>query len=169
MRILVTGGTIDKCYLEADGKLWFQESIIGDMLKQGRCTADTSIEILMQKDSLDFTDTDRQQVTDACRRAQAGQLIITHGTDTMTRTAADIAALGLEKTIVLTGSMIPHRVDGSDALFNLGCAVTAVQLLPYGVYIAINGEVFEWDKVEKNRELGRFERTGGIKRESLQN
>ncbi|WP_195910444.1 asparaginase domain-containing protein [Solemya velum gill symbiont] len=160
MRILLTGGTIDKVYLEADGKLWFKDSIIEEILKQGRCTAETTVEILMQKDSLDFTDADRQVVSDACRRAQEEQLIITHGTDTMTRTAADLASLELAKTIVLTGSMIPHRVGSSDALFNLGCAVAAVQLLPYGVYIAINGEVFEWDKVEKNRKLGRFERTG---------
>ncbi|OOZ41798.1 asparaginase domain-containing protein [Solemya elarraichensis gill symbiont] len=117
MRILVTGGTIDKCYLETDGKLWFQESIIGDMLKQGRCTADTS------------------------------------------ETAAEIAALELDKTIVLTGSMIPHRVGNSDALFNLGCAVAAVQLLPHSVYLAINGETYEWDRVVKNRDLGRFART----------
>ncbi|PCI38589.1 MAG: asparaginase [Elusimicrobia bacterium] len=159
IRFLVTGGTFDKEYDEINGALYFRRTHVRDMLKQARCRLAVRVVELMLKDSLELTDTDRQRILTACRGARETRLVITHGTDTMTETARVLGKADLKKTIVLTGAMIPYKFGGSsDGLFNLGSALSFVQSLPVGVYIAMNGQIFPWDKVRKNKRLGRFER-----------
>jgi len=157
IRIIITGGTFDKHYDEIRGSLTFKDSHLHEILAFVRCTVPIELELNQLIDSLDMHTSNRMKVLESCRRAPEGQIVITHGTDTMVETAAVLGEAGLAKTIVLTGAMVPYVFSGSDAVFNLGCAVTAVQLLPHGVFIAINGRVFAWDKVRKNRELGVFE------------
>ena len=157
IRILVTGGTFDKEYDELTGQLFFKQSHIGEMLRLGRSRVDVSVETVMMIDSLDMTDADRAAVVDACARCTEEQIVITHGTDTMTDSAGAIATVVCGKTIVLTGAMVPYAFGSSDGLFNLGSALSFVQVLPPGVYIAMNGKCFPWDRVRKNRELGEFE------------
>ena len=159
IRLLLSGGTIDKHYNMHNGALNFEESHIRGALEQGRCTAGVVIQPVMMKDSLDMTEADRGLIAQACRESDQSKLVITHGTDTMVVTAGVLAAdgLGETKTIVLTGAMVPYIMKHSDGLFNLGCAITAVQCLPPGIYIAINGEVFNWDNVVKNLDLLKFE------------
>ena len=157
IRLLVTGGTIDKQYNELNGELIFAETQITKMLAQARCKADIQIETLMLKDSLEMHDADREVILQACQSCDESLLIITHGTDTMTLTAEHLAAQLKNKTVVLLGAMIPYAFKGSDALFNLGTAVAAVQCLPANIYITMNGKVFVWDKVAKNRQIGVFE------------
>ncbi|MAP61349.1 MAG: asparaginase, partial [Candidatus Marinimicrobia bacterium] len=137
--ILVTGGTFDKEYNEISGKLYFNESNIKEMLKLGRCKIPVSIKNLMLKDSLDMVDIDRKLILDACIQTKIKKIVITHGTDTMTKTAKLLAQNIKNKTIVFTGAMIPYKFGASDGLFNLGSALTAAQTLESGVYIAING------------------------------
>ena len=158
IRILTTGGTFDKKYNEIDGNLVFRETHLTDMLKLGRCTLDIKISRLMMIDSLDMTGDDRIEIAEKCQEVEEEKVVITHGTDTMVETAAVLASKVTGKTIVLTGAMIPYSFGNSDGLFNLGCVIACVQLLPRGVYIAMNGECFDWDNVRKNKELGRFER-----------
>ena len=155
--ILVTGGTFDKEYNEISGKLYFNESNIKEMLELGRCKIPVSIKNLMLKDSLDMVDIDRKLILDACIQTKIKKIVITHGTDTMTKTAKLLAQNIKNKTIVFTGAMIPYKFGASDGLFNLGSALTAAQTLESGVYIAINGNIFKWDEVTKNRKKGIFE------------
>ena len=155
--ILVTGGTFDKEYNEISGKLYFNESNIKEMLELGRCKIPVSIKNLMLKDSLDMLDIDRKLILDACIQTKIKKIVITHGTDTMTKTAKLLAQNIKNKTIVFTGAMIPYKFGASDGLFNLGSALTAAQTLESGVYIAINGNIFKWDEVTKNRNKGIFE------------
>jgi len=157
IRILITGGTFDKHYDELKGVLTFKNSHLPDIIKQVRITVPVELELHQLVDSLEMGDQDRQNILDACKRAAEDKIIITHGTDRMVDTAKVLGPVGLNKTIVLTGAMVPYSVAGSDALFNLGCAFTAVQLLPPGVFITMNGRVFPWDKVRKNYEKGVFE------------
>ena len=157
IRILVTGGTFDKEYDELTGQLFFKQSHIGEMLRLGRSRVDVSVATVMMIDSLDMTDADRAAIVNACTRSAEEQIVITHGTDTMTQTAAALAPVVSGKTIVLTGAMVPYAFGSSDGLFNLGSALSFVQVLPPGVYIAMNGKCFPWDRVRKNRELGEFE------------
>ncbi|MEJ2308159.1 MAG: asparaginase domain-containing protein [Gammaproteobacteria bacterium] len=157
IRILLTGGTIDKLYSVDAGELIFEETHIEEMLDRANVTADIVIEELMLKDSLDIDDSDREQILDACEACEEESILITHGTDTMVETAELLGEAGLDKSIVLTGAMIPYSVRDSDALFNLGFALAAVQLAPGGVYVAMNGELFDWDDVRKNYEEGCFE------------
>jgi L-asparaginase len=160
IRIFVTGGTFDKEYNELTGALAFKETHLPEMLRLGRCRIDVAIETLMMIDSLEMTDADRRRIVEQCRQAAEPRILITHGTDTMVETARALAAApGAAKTIVLTGAMIPYAFGSSDGLFNLGSALSFVQALPPGVYIAMNGRCFEWDKVRKNRETGVFEAT----------
>jgi len=157
IRVLVTGGTFDKEYDELSGKLFFRDTHLQEMLKLGRCHLDLTVRTVMMIDSLDMSDADRGVILETCREAPESQIVITHGTDTMVETA-QILALGLSgKTIVLTGAMIPWAFGSSDGLFNLGSALSFVQSLPPGVYIAMNGRCFTWDNVRKNRTLGVFE------------
>ncbi|MEE8233276.1 MAG: asparaginase domain-containing protein [Gammaproteobacteria bacterium] len=157
IRLLLTGGTIDKQYNEIDGELIFTQSGIGDMLTQGRARLDISLETVMLKDSLDIDDNDRQQILASCLACDESRIVITHGTDTMVETSQVLAAGIKDKTIVLLGAMVPYQYKNSDALFNLGCAIAAVQTLSNGVYITMNGKVFNYDEVLKNKKLGEFQ------------
>jgi L-asparaginase len=160
IRIFVTGGTFDKDYDELTGLLVFRDTHLQEMLQLGRSRVDVSIRTLMMLDSLEMTSADRTLIAEQCRRAPESQIVITHGTDTMIETARTLASAlgtGLEKTIVLTGAMVPYAFGSSDGLFNLGSALSFVQLLQPGIYVAMNGRYFSWDRVRKNRETGVFE------------
>jgi L-asparaginase len=157
IRIIITGGTFDKHYDEVRGGLTFKDTHLPEILRFTRCTVPIELELNQLIDSLEMGITNRLQILAACRRAAEDRIVVTHGTDTMVETAGVLGEAGLDKSIVLTGAMVPFEVSASDALFNLGCAITAVQLLPRGVHIAMNGRVFRWDAVRKNRDLGVFE------------
>jgi len=158
IRILITGGTFDKEYDEISGRLYFKDTHLAEMLQLGRCRVDVQIRTVMMIDSLDMTENDRRLILRNCQEVPETQIVITHGTDTMVETARILAESIQEKTIVLTGAMIPYAFGSSDGLFNLGGALSVVQVLPPGVYIAINGQVFNWYEVKKNRKLGVFEK-----------
>ena len=157
LKILITGGTFDKEYDEIKGSLYFKETHMTEILELGRSRVDVNIEKLMLIDSLDMTSSQRELIVSKCIESEDDQIVITHGTDTMTITGKVLAEKKMDKTIVLTGAMIPYKFGSSDGLFNLGGAIAYAQSLSSGVYIAMNGQFFEWDKVEKNREKGVFE------------
>jgi L-asparaginase len=157
IRIFVTGGTFDKEYDELTGHLYFKDSHLPEMLHLGRCNLDVEIRTLMMIDSLEMTDADRRLVLDQCRNAPEDRIVITHGTDTMVATAQALAASLDNKTIVLTGAMVPYKFGSSDGLFNLGSALAFAQTLPRGVYVAMNGRYFPAARVRKNRQTGMFE------------
>jgi L-asparaginase len=157
IRVFVTGGTFDKEYNELTGQLFFQDTHVREMLRLGRCLLDTGVRTLMMIDSLEMTEDDRRSIAAHCRSARETRIVITHGTDTMVETAAHLGREIQGKTIVLTGAMIPYKFGSSDGLFNLGSALAFVQTLPPGVYIAMNGRCFPWDRVRKNRGKGIFE------------
>jgi len=157
IQFFITGGTIDKVYNELTGELEFDSTHIVDMLNRGRSMVDTTSEVLFLKDSLELSDKDRQLILSKCLECNDDKIIITHGTDTMVDTAQLLGEKIKDKTIVLFGSMIPYSIDNSDALFNLGVALGAVQNKDNGVYVAMNGKVFDFDKVTKNKEKGLFE------------
>ena len=159
VRILVTGGTFDKEYDEITGDLYFKDTHMREILDLGRSKLQVKIRTLMLIDSLEMTDADRRLILENCRAVDEDQIVITHGTDTMTTTAQILAKADLGKTIVLTGAMIPYKFGSSDGLFNLGGALAFAQILKPGVYIAMNGRVFDWDKVTKNKETGVFEQS----------
>ena len=157
IRVVVTGGTFDKQYNELAGTLTFGETHVEQVLERGRCHLDVAIQVLMMMDSLEMRDEHRARIVAAVRDCAETQVVITHGTDTMVETARAIAAAVTGKTIVLTGAMVPFAFGSSDGLFNLGSALSFAQVLPPGVYVAMNGRWFAWDDVRKNRELGVFE------------
>jgi len=157
IRILVTGGTFDKEYNELSGTLFFHDTHVPEMLRLGRCLLDVDVRTLMMIDSLDMTDDDRRIIVEHCRAASESRIVITHGTDTMVETAVHLGREIRDKTIVLTGAMVRYKFGSSDGLFNLGSALAFVQTLPPGVYIAMNGRVFPWDRVRKNTKQGIFE------------
>ena len=157
IRILVTGGTFDKEYDERTGQLFFKDTHIAEMLRLGRSRVQTTIRTVMMIDSLEMTEADRALIVQNCLQSDENRIVITHGTDTMTETAAAISQTVSGKTVVLTGAMIPYAFGSSDGLFNLGSALSFVQVLPPGVYISMNGKCFPWDRVRKNRERGEFE------------
>lgn len=157
VRLLVTGGTFDKEYNELQGTLGFKDTHIAEMLRLGRNKVNVEVRTLMMVDSLDMTDEDREIICEACLRSRAQRIIITHGTDTMEITARFLGERIQDKTIVLTGAMIPYVFGSSDGLFNLGSALAFVQALPPGVYIAMNGRYYTWNNVHKNRSIGMFE------------
>jgi len=159
IRIFVTGGTFDKTYNELTGELYFKDSHLPEMLKLGRCNLEVEVRTLMMIDSLHMTDDDRQIILQQCRTAPESRIVITHGTDTMVETAGVLAQGIGDKTIVLTGAMIPYKFGSSDGLFNLGSALAFAQTLPSGVYVAMNGRYFSWERVRKNRKTGMFEDT----------
>jgi L-asparaginase len=161
IRIFVTGGTFDKEYNELDGKLFFKDTHLPEMLKLGRCRVTVDIRTLMLIDSLDMTDADRQIIVEQCRKCKEQQIVITHGTDTMEQTAVLLGKSITDKTIVLTGAMVPYKFGSSDGLFNLGSALAFAQTLPQGVYIAMNGRYFSWNNVKKNKKAGEFEEQQG--------
>jgi len=160
--ILVTGGTFDKEYDELTGRLFFRHTHVEEMLRLGRARLDLAVETAMMIDSLDMDEAGRAGIVARCRDAASRAIVVTHGTDTMVETAAALAASGLtDKTIVLTGAMVPYAFGSSDGLFNLGSALSFVQVLPPGVYVAMNGRHFAWNRVQKNRETGVFETRNG--------
>ncbi len=155
--ILVTGGTFDKEYNELDGTLFFQNTHVNEMLQLGRNKVEVKIKTIMLIDSLEMTNVHRQLIVDECKKSKEDKIVITHGTDTMEITAKVLGKAGLQKTIVLTGAMVPYKFGSSDGLFNLGSALAFVQVLPFGVYISMNGRYFTWNNVRKNRRTGIFE------------
>ena len=157
IRIFVTGGTFDKTYDEIRGQLSFGDTHLPEMLRLGRSRADVAIRTLMMIDSLEMTAADRERIAARCRDLNEQRIVITHGTDTMVETAFVLASGVPDKTIVLTGAMIPYAFGSSDGLFNLGSALSFAQALPAGVYVAMNGTVFAWNEVRKNRASGHFE------------
>lgn len=160
--IFVTGGTFDKEYNEITGHLFFKDTHLMEMLRLGRSRLDVRIRTLMMIDSLDMTDADRGIIAEQCLHAEDDRIVITHGTDTMAETARLLAGRSIDKTIVLTGAMIPYKFGSSDGLFNLGSALAFVQTLPAGVYVAMNGRIFTWDNVCKNKKTGEFEELSGL-------
>jgi L-asparaginase len=162
IRILVTGGTFDKEYDELTGRLYFRDTHVDEMLRRGRARLDLTVETVMMIDSLEMDDAGRATIVRHCRDAAERAIVITHGTDTMCETAAALAKASLgDKTLVLTGAMVPYAFGSSDGLFNLGSALSFVQVLPPGVYVAMNGRHFSWNAVRKNRQTGVFEAHNG--------
>jgi len=157
IRIFITGGTFDKEYNELNGQLYFKDTHLSDLLEMGRSKVTVEIRTLMMVDSLEMTDEDRALIVYQCNNCEETQIVITHGTDTMANTAKVLAQKVKNKTIILTGAMIPIKFGSSDGLFNLGSALAFAQTLPAGVYVAMNGRFFNWDNVRKNRETGVFE------------
>ena len=157
LRIIATGGTFDKHYNELNGVLGFAESHLPEVIKRSRMTVPVALDVLPLLDSLEMGDADRERVLATCRAASEKAIVIVHGTDTMRDTAAVLGAAALGKTIILTGAMIPYAIADSDALFNLGFACGVAQTLPAGVYVAMNGQIFAWDNVQKNRAAGVFQ------------
>jgi L-asparaginase len=161
IRVFITGGTFDKEYDELEGRLYFRDTHLPEMLELGRCKVKLDIRTLMMIDSLEMTESDREIIRDNCSRCNEDQIIITHGTDTMEVTARILGEAKIEKTIVLTGALIPFKFGSSDGLFNLGSALAFAQCLPHGVYIAMNGRYFPWNNVRKNKKTGEFEEPAG--------
>jgi L-asparaginase len=157
IRIFITGGTFDKEYNELNGQLFFKDTQMHDLLEMGRNKVPVVIRTLMMIDSLDMTKEDRDLIVHQCVQCEEDKIIITHGTDTMAVTAKVLAESIKNKTIVLTGAMIPIKFGSSDGLFNLGSAMAFAQSLPPGVYVAMNGRFFNWDNVRKNKQTGIFE------------
>ncbi len=160
IRILATGGTFDKEYNEITGELFFRETHVSHMLELGRSRVAADVRTLMMIDSRDMTDEDREAIARNCSKAKEDKILITHGTDTMVETAKALARKVTDKTVVLTGAMIPYTFGSSDGMFNLGSALAFLQVLPPGVYIVMNGHAFPWDNVRKNIKKGEFEEIG---------
>ncbi len=156
IRIFVTGGTFDKEYNEITGELYFKQTHLPEMIARSRVFPRVEVITLMMMDSLDMNPRDRELIANRCKSTPEDRIIITHGTDTMSLTAAVLALKVPGKTIVLTGAMIPYKFGSSDGFFNLGCALAFVQALPAGVYVSMNGRVLPWDNVRKNRVTGVF-------------
>ena len=157
IRIFITGGTFDKEYNELTGQLYFNDTHMHDLLEMGRCKLSVEIRTLMMIDSLEMTDEDRELIVHQCNSCEEDRIVITHGTDTMAETAKVIAAKIKNKTIVLTGAMIPIKFGSSDGLFNLGSALAFAQTLPTGCYVVMNGKCFTANNVRKNKQTGMFE------------
>ena len=157
IQIFITGGTFDKEYNELNGELYFKDTHMSELLEKGRCKVPVEIRTLMMVDSLAMTEGDRTLIAHQCKSCDETQIVVTHGTDTMSETAKVLAEKIKDKTIVLTGAMIPIKFGSSDGLFNLGSALAFAQSLPAGVYVAMNGRYFNWDNVRKNKQTGIFE------------
>ena len=158
IKIFATGGTFDKEYNEINGKLFFKETHLSELLKLGRSQLNVKIETLMMVDSLAMTQSEKDYIVEKCKSEKTDRIIITHGTDTMIDTAKLIAQTIKNKTIILTGAMIPIKFGSSDGLFNIGSALSFIQVIQPGVYITMNGRYFDWNNVRKNKKLGVFER-----------
>jgi len=157
IRIFITGGTFDKEYDELRGELFFKTTHMSELLQLGRSRLDVAVKTLMMIDSLEMTDADRIFILQSCIDTTEDKIVITHGTDTMEVTARVLGQANLQKTIILTGAMIPYKFGSSDGLFNIGCALAFAQTLSPGVYVAMQGRYFPWDNVRKNRAGGFFE------------
>ncbi len=157
IRIFITGGTFDKEYNELNGQLYFKDTHMADLLENGRCKVPVEVRTLMMVDSLEMTDEDRELIAHHCNSCEEMQIVITHGTDTMAETALVLEEKVKNKTVVLTGAMIPIKFGSSDGLFNLGSALAFAQTLSPGIYVAMNGKYFHAGNVRKNKESGIFE------------
>jgi L-asparaginase len=158
IQVYVTGGTFDKEYNLITGQLYFKDTHLDDMFERGRCTLNIDIKTLMMVDSLEMKAADREIIAYTCQNTANEKILITHGTDTMVETAEFLANKNLNKTIVLTGAMIPYAFgSSSDGFFNLGSALAFAQVLPAGVYVVMNGRYFNWNNVKKNKSTGNFE------------
>jgi L-asparaginase len=157
IRIFITGGTFDKEYNEITGQLYFNDTHMHDLLEMGRSKVAVEIRTLMMVDSLEMTDEDRDLIAHQCINCDENKIVITHGTDTMADTARMLAQKIKDKTVILTGAMIPIKFGSSDGLFNLGSALAFAQTLSPGIYVAMNGRYFTWDNVRKNKQTGMFE------------
>ncbi|HVT84817.1 MAG TPA: asparaginase domain-containing protein [Chitinophagaceae bacterium] len=157
IRIFVTGGTFDKEYNELTGTLFFNKTHLHEMLRLGRSHVPVEITTLMMIDSLEMTNADRNVIAKQCMKTKEDKIVITHGTDTMADTAQVLGKKIKNKTVVITGAMVPYKFGSSDGLFNLGSSLAFVQTLPHGVYVIMNGRCFNWNNVKKNRKTGIFE------------
>jgi L-asparaginase len=157
IQLLVTGGTFDKEYNELDGSLIFKDTHIQEMLRLGRCKVNVDVRTLMMIDSMEMTEMERGIILENCRKCKRERIVITHGSDSMEVTAQTLGQAIKNKTIVLTGAMVPYKFGSSDGLFNLGSALAFAQSLPHGVYVAMNGRYFAWNKVRKEKKTGEFE------------
>jgi L-asparaginase len=157
IKIIITGGTFDKEYNELTGELFFNKTHVPEMLKLGRSRLKLRIVALIMRDSLHMNDSDIKIISDVCQNSEENKILITHGTDKMVKTAKVLGEFVKNKTIVLTGAIIPYAFGSSDGMFNLGSALAFVQTLPCGVYITMNGKYFRYDNVRKNKENGNFE------------
>lgn len=159
IQVFVTGGTFDKDYNYITGELYFKDTHLKEMFQRGRCGVEIDIKTLMMVDSLKMREEDQSIIVHNCRKTPADRIILTHGTDRMVETARVLAEADIEeKTIVLTGAMIPYAFGmSSDGFFNLGSALAFAQVLPPGIYVVMNGRYFDWDRVRKNRQTGYFE------------
>ena len=156
IRIITTGGTFDKVYFDALSEFKIGEPMVIPLLEEANVNFEFDVQAILRKDSLEITDEDRAAIRQAVADASETQILVTHGTDTMVDSARGLQGID-GKTIVFFGAMQPARMRYSDALFNLGVACSAVQILPAGIYIAMNGQIFDPFKVSKNRSMGRFE------------
>ncbi|MFO8165085.1 MAG: asparaginase domain-containing protein [Desulfatiglandales bacterium] len=157
IKIFVTGGTFDKEYNELKGELFFKDTHLSEMLRLGRCKLRVDISTLMMVDSLYMTEADRRCILENCKKIEEDKILITHGTDTMVETAKVLGNAIRDKTIILTGAMVPYKFGSSDGLFNLGSSLAFIQALPAGVYVSMNGKYFHWNNVRKNKQTGEFE------------
>jgi L-asparaginase len=159
VQVFITGGTFDKEYNFLNGELYFKNTHIPEMFERGRCTLPLDIKTLMMIDSLHMSEAERQIILYHCQKTEFKSIVISHGTDTMVETAKVLAEANItDKTIILTGALIPTAFgNSSDGFFNLGSALAFAQSLSPGVYIAMNGRYFEWNKVRKNRQTGFFQ------------
>ncbi|MBS4016524.1 MAG: asparaginase [Candidatus Latescibacteria bacterium] len=158
IRIFTTGGTFDKEYDEIKGRLFFKHTQVPEMLRLGRSRLKIKMSSLMMVDSLEMTQAHRETIIRHCQKTQEERILIIHGTDTMAKTAQVLGKRIRNKTIVLTGAIIPYKFGSSDGLFNLGSSLAFVQTLPHGVYISMNGKWFVWHNVKKNKQTGEFEK-----------
>lgn len=156
IKFFAVGGTIDKVYFDKRSEYQVGESMLNEVLKQANVSFDYECESLIHKDSLDMPDEDRQFLFDKIESDEHEYIVVTHGTDTMIKTAKKLQAIA-DKVVVLTGAMQPAKFKSSDAEFNIGCAVVALQSLPPGIYIVMNGRIFKPERVRKNLKLNRFE------------
>jgi len=157
IKLFITGGTLDKEYDPVKQVLYIKDTHLPDMLEKSRCRLDVDVEKLIFMDSLDMTMKDRLYISDHCKKAEENHIVITHGTDTIVETAKVLEDEIKNKTIVLTGAMIPYTIDSSCSLFNVGSALAFVQSLPTGVYVSMDGRYFRPDEVCKNKATGEFE------------
>jgi len=157
IKIIITGGTFDKEYNELSGELFFNKTHVTEMLELGRSRLELRIVTLMMRDSLHMNDLDIKDILKECQNSEEERILITHGTDKMVKTAKFLGLSIKNKTVVLTGAIIPYAFGSSDGMFNLGSALAFVQTLPYGVYISMNGRIFNWYNARKNKENGNFE------------
>lgn len=157
IKLLITGGTFDKEYNELNGELFFRKTHLFEMLNLGRSRVPVKVKTLMMIDSLFMTAAHRARVLKECLSSPEKHIVVTHGTDTMPETAAVLGRRITDKTVVLTGAMVPYKFGSSDGMFNLGSALSFAQVLPPGVYIAMNGRYFNWNNVRKNKAKGEFE------------